>query len=85
MSDPQPADNSTIDVTVHTGLAGATVTATAHYKTTNTAHTGQAAANGVADIPFRISRATPGYTVNVDVTVTAEHATKYCSTSFTPH
>jgi hypothetical protein len=84
MSNPSPADYSTTDVIVHTGVAGATVTATAHYKTTDTTHQATADGNGVADIPFRISRATPGYTVDVDITATAHGATRYCSTSFTP-
>jgi hypothetical protein len=84
MSNPHPADYSTTDVIVHTGVSGAAVTATAHYKSTDTTHTGTAADNGVADIAFRISRATPGYTVTVDVTVTAGGAGKSCSTSFTP-
>ncbi|HYS39748.1 MAG TPA: hypothetical protein VEO01_29385 [Pseudonocardiaceae bacterium] len=39
---------------------------------------------GEADIQYYISRATPGYTVVVDITVTANGATRSCSTSFTP-
>jgi hypothetical protein len=84
MSNPTPADYSTVDVIVHTGVSGASVTATAHYKTTDTTHTGFAAGNGVAEIPFRISRATRGYTVAVDVTVASGGATRFCSTAFTP-
>jgi hypothetical protein len=60
------------------------VTATAHYKTTDTSHSGVAASNGIADLPFRISRATIGYTVPVDVTVTGHGSSRSCSTSFTP-
>jgi len=85
VSNPTPADYSTVDVIVRTGVAGASVTATAHYKTTDTTHSGIAAGDGVADIPFRISRATPGFTVGVDVTVSAQGASKSCSTAFTPH
>jgi hypothetical protein len=85
MSNPNPADYTTTDVIVRTGVSGATVTATAHYKTKDTTHSGIAASNGVADIAFNISGATPGYTVTVDVTVTAQGASKYCSTAFTPH
>ena len=84
MSNSTPADYSTVDVIVHTGTPGASVTATAHYKTTDTTHTGVAAGDGVADIPFRISRATPGYTVAVDVNVAAGGASRFCSTGFTP-
>jgi hypothetical protein len=83
MSNPHPVDYSTTDVIVHTGVAGATVTATAYYKTTDTSHTSTAAGNGTADIPFRISRATPGYTVEVDVNVHAHGASRSCTTSFT--
>jgi hypothetical protein len=84
VSNPTPADYSTVDVIVHTGVPGAGVTATAHYKTTDTTHTGVAAGDGVADVPFRISRATPGYTVAVEVSVAAAGATRSCSTAFTP-
>ncbi len=84
MSNPQPAPYSTTDVIVRTGIAGSEVTATAHYKSTDTTHTGRAGSDGIADIPFRISRATKGYTVVVDVTVSANGQTQSCSTSFTP-
>lgn len=84
MSDPHPADYATTDVLVHTGRAGASVTATAHYKTTDTTHSAQASGNGDADITFHISRATPGFTVYVDIAVTAQGETTFCSTFFTP-
>jgi hypothetical protein len=83
MTNAHPAQYSSTDVIVHT-TAGATVTATAHYKSTNTTHTGTAASNGVADIKFSISRATIGYTVQVEVTTSLNGATRSCSTSFTP-
>jgi hypothetical protein len=85
VSNPSPADYSTTDVIVHSGVAGVAVTATAHYKTTDTTHQVTADSHGVADIPFRISRATPGYTVDVEVTAAAHGATRSCSTSFTPN
>jgi hypothetical protein len=84
VSNSTPARYTTVDVIVHTGVAGAGVTATAHYKTTDTTHSSVAASNGVAYIAFRISSATRGYTVNVDVTVTASGANQNCSTEFTP-
>jgi hypothetical protein len=84
MTNASPVDGATTDVIVSTGEAGAEVTATAHYKTTTTSHTAAAAGTGTADIPFRISRATPGYQVEVDVTVTASGGTETCATSFTP-
>jgi hypothetical protein len=84
MSDQQPTDYTNTDVIVRTGVAGADVTTTAHYKTTDTTHQAVATSNGEADIQYYISRATPGYTVVVDITVTANGATRSCSTSFTP-
>jgi hypothetical protein len=84
MSNSSPSQYSTVDVIVHAGVGGASVTATAHYKSTNTTHTGTAGSNGVASIPFYISRATIGYQVEVDVTVSAAGSTRSCSTSFTP-
>lgn len=84
MSNSSPSQYSTTDVIVQTGAAGAQVSATAHYKTTNTTNTGVSGSNAVADIPFRISRATKGYTVTVDVTVSLSGQSASCSTSFTP-
>lgn len=84
MSNAAPADNSTTDVLVTT-MSGAAVSATAHYKSTDTTHSATADSTGRADIQFRISRATPGYTVVVDVEVSKNGSSAYCSTSFTPH
>jgi len=83
MSNSTPSDYSTTDVLVATA-PDAGVTTTAHYKTTDTTHTAVADSTGHADIPYRISRATPGYTVTVDVAVTSGARTGSCSTSFTP-
>lgn len=83
MSNPTPTDYSTDDVNVDTA-AGATVSATAHYKTTATTHTGTADGSGRASIAFDIGGATKGYTVQVDVTVSGGGRTGSCSTSFTP-
>lgn len=84
MSNSSPAQYSTVDVIVHT-VAGAAVTATAHYKTKDTTNTAAAGPSGQAEVPFAISRATVGYTVRVDVTVSHGGASSSCSTSFTPH
>ena len=83
MSNPTPSDNSTDDVNVQTA-AGAAVSATAHYKTTVTTHTGTADSSGKASIAFNIGGATKGYPVQVDVTVSEGGTTASCSTSFTP-
>ncbi|HEX5117856.1 MAG TPA: hypothetical protein VFW65_21955 [Pseudonocardiaceae bacterium] len=82
MTVTRPEDNSTTDVVVHT-TSGASVTATAHYKTTDTSHSATAS-GGRAEIEFRISRATPGRTVEVDVTASLHGRTASCSTSFVP-
>lgn len=83
VSNASPSDYSTVDVFVQTA-AGAQVQATANYRTTSTTHSSAAGSDGSADIPFRISRATPGYTVTVDVQVSLGSASASCSTSFTP-
>jgi hypothetical protein len=83
MSNASPAQYTTTDVIVHTAAA-ADVTATAHYKSTDTTHTAAAASNGVATIAFAISRATIGYTVDVDVVVSRGGVSSSCFTSFTP-
>ena len=84
MSDARPADYGTTQVLVGTGAAGATVTATAHYKTTDTSHSATADGSGRVEITFRIGRATPGRPVPVDVSVVAHGSTATCSTAFTP-
>jgi hypothetical protein len=84
MSDAHPTRNETTDVIVHTGVAGASVTATAHYKTTTHPKSGVATSSGTADIPFDISDAKVGRLVPVDVVVSSHGTTRTCSTSFTP-
>lgn len=83
MSNTAPSDNSTDYVYVRTS-AGVNVSATAHYKSTNTTHTGTANSSGTASIAFDIGGATKGYTVQVDVTVSSGGASGSCSTAFTP-
>ena len=83
VSNSSPADYSTVDVTVRTAAA-ATVTTVAHYKSTDTQQSAVADGSGVATIAYRISRASPGFPVVVDVTAAATGRTATCSTSFTP-
>jgi hypothetical protein len=83
VSNSQPADYSTVDITIRTA-AGATVTTVAHYKTTSHQQTAVADASGVATIGYYISGATPGYTVVVDVSAAEGSQSASCSTSFTP-
>lgn len=84
MSNAAPAQYSTTDVVVRTGASGASVSATAHYKSKDTTNTGASGSTSIASIPFSISRATKGYTVVVDVTVSRSGRSASCSTSFTP-
>jgi hypothetical protein len=83
MSVAHPPDESTTDVEVAT-VPNAQVKTVAHYKSTSTSHNGTANGRGRATVPYRISRATAGYQVRVDVTVDAGGGTATCSTSFTP-
>ena len=83
MSNSTPGDYATTDVLVQT-RPGASVSATASYKTTDTTNNGMADGSGAASIPFYTSGATPGYTVDVAVTATLNGHSGSCSTSFTP-
>jgi hypothetical protein len=84
MSNPTPLDGSDTDVIVQARVAGAAVTATAHYRTTTTTRAGRADGQGRATIVFHIGGATPGRPVPVSVTVAAGGTTRSCSTVFTP-
>ena len=84
MSNAHPADYTYTDVRVRTGDFAA-VTTVAHYRTTNTTHHGTAGRKGNVSISYYISGATPGYTVQVSVSVRKGSRTGSCSTSFTPH
>ena len=84
MSNSRPKDYTTIYVDVGT-VRYAGVTTIAHYKTVNRKHTGKANGKGNAKIGYYISGATPGYRVNVRVTVTSGRSRGTCSTSFIPH
>lgn len=84
MSSSRPKDYTSIYVKTGT-VRYAGVTTVAHYRTTSTKHTGKANAQGNASIKYYISGATPGYKVNVSVTVTSGRSRGSCSTSFIPH
>jgi hypothetical protein len=84
MSNADPADYTTTDVLVHTAHY-AHVTTVAHYKTVNRKHHKRAGRKGNATIAYYISGATPGYQVQVSVSVVKGDRTGSCSTSFTPH
>jgi hypothetical protein len=84
MSNSRPKDYTTTYVNV-SSVRYADVTTVAHYKTVNTKHTGKANAQGNAKIGYYISGATPGYRVNVNVTVTSGRSRGTCSTFFIPY
>ena len=83
VSNSSPADYTSVDIYVRT-VPGASVTTVAHYKTTDHQKSTTAGSAGQATIAYYISGATPGYTVEVDVTVSAGSRSSRCSTSFTP-
>jgi|GEM_PF-4069176 len=78
-----PLQNTTVNVTVN-GSAKSSVTIVCHYKSTKTTYKATIASNGRAVLPVRISRATKGYTVVVNVSVTYKGKTSTTKTSFTP-
>lgn len=84
MSDSTPKDYTNVFVHVRTASYGYVHTV-AHYKSTDTTKNARAGKLGFADVKYYISRATPGYRVVVNVTVTKNGHHGYCSTSFVPH
>jgi hypothetical protein len=84
MSNTHPADYTTVKVRIRTADR-ARVATVAHYRTTNHRKTGRANTAGRAKIAYYISGATPGYTVQVTVTVSKGDRSGRCATSFTPH
>lgn len=78
-----PTDYSTVLVTVKTS-SHAHVVATAHYKSTDTTHASTANGSGTAIISYRISRATSGFPVIVNVSVSLGASHGSCKTTFTP-
>jgi hypothetical protein len=88
VTDPARRSNTTLCVRLIVGgqpINGAHVTATAHYKSTDSplgpATTG---GDGVAAITFSVGGASPGFTVDVNVTITNGGQTYQATTSFTP-
>jgi hypothetical protein len=83
LTNTQPEPNRSTDVIVQTA-AGATVTATAHFKAGPSTQTDKAPATGHADLTFAVGNAPLGFTVQVDVTVAAHGLSRTCGSSFTP-
>lgn len=89
VDDPQPCQNSVVNVavTVQDGgapVAGADVTSNWKYKTTTSSETGITSSDGSVVLSRPISRATPGYPVNVEVVAVHEGQTGHAMTQFTP-
>lgn len=78
-----PLQNTTVSITVN-GPAKGSVTIVCHYKSTNTTYRATIGSNGKAIIPVKISRATKGYTVVINVSVTYKGKAYTTKTSFKP-
>lgn len=84
VSNPRPQDYTTEYVYVATrGARTAQVTTTARYRTARSVRSTTDPRPGV--VSYRISDATPGYRVVVQVAVRSGRQSGSCSTSFTPH
>ena len=81
VSSARPVQYSTVEVYVRVGRANVPVVAMAHYKSTDTEQDGASDSTGRTTLAFRISRASVGYPVVVDVSVRGGPS---CQTSFTP-
>lgn len=90
IDEPNPGQNDSVTVTVNVkdekgkAVKGANVHLNLHYKSTDTEYSGVTNVNGVAVINFRTGRAAKGFTVNGDLTITANGQTTSTKTSFTP-
>ena len=85
---PNQNENVTVTVKVSDGngrpVSNANVTLNLAFKSTNTTYEGVTDTNGQASIPFRIGRAAAGYTIEGDISVTANGQTAKASTALTP-
>lgn len=91
VSDPAPRQNQSVTVTAKlvdgsgTGVPGASMSTTWHYKTTaSTCVGGPTNVDGIATCSRDIGGASIGYSVRVDVVLTLGGQTYTTSTSFTP-
>ena len=88
MQHPNQNEEVTVMVTVkdQNGYAvnGANVHLSLSYKSTDTVYEGTTNANGIAALSFKIGRAAAGFTVNGDITVSANGKTATTQTAFTP-
>lgn len=82
VDNPKPTMGQTVNVIV-TGPVGAYVYATAKYKNASVSNSGVIGSDGTTKISFAMGNASPGDTVNVDVTGTLNSNTYTAQTSFT--
>ena len=82
VSNARPAQNSTVTVSVSKVGAAAAVTTVAHYKTTSTTKNATADRTGRAGVAYKISTATHGFKVVINVTGATATARWACSTFF---
>ena len=78
-----PKKNSIVKVTI-SGPAKSSVKIICHYKSTNTTYKATIGSNGKVIIPVKISRATKGYAVVINVSVTNKGKVYTAKTSFKP-
>ncbi|RUS44566.1 MBL fold metallo-hydrolase [Cohnella sp. AR92] len=85
-----PAQNATVTVTIKVidgkgnPVSNANVTLKLHYKSTVTTYEGKTNSDGVSTLPFKIGRASKGFTVDGDITVTFGGKSSNAKVSFTP-
>jgi len=91
VSNPTPKPNDSVTVTgqlvdsAGKGASGATMSTTWAYKTTKSACDGATTgADGSSSCSLKVSRATPGFTVKIDVVFSLNGKSYSASTSFTP-
>lgn len=90
IDNPNPGQNESVTVTVTVkdqdgkAVNGANVHLKLHYKSTDTVYNGVTNANGIATINFKTGRPAKGFTVNGEITVTANGQSTNTSTAFTP-
>lgn len=80
MSPQEPQQNGNVTLCVYDAPAGATIAATAHYKSKDTAQQGLVQPDGTGEVTFAIGGATIGHVVGVDVDAGGET----CAASFIP-
>ena len=82
MSNATPSDYSDDTVNITSNVPSAPVVITKHYRTTTSTDSGYTDPGGSASIDLYDSGATPGFTVEVTVSIANGEAT--CATAFTP-